>query len=132
MAVTKVISRVAAGGLFLWMGYLSLAGPAIEFSGAGVSVRCSPVTYYLGFDYDSDDLYSTDITRLTYRVVAGELKTAGAPGDTHQRVNTYCDRARTGRAALLGFLAVPTAVLSTFALRGRPKANGDVRGPTAA
>ncbi len=119
-----VALRVAAGGLLVWMGYLFLVGATIDFGhsdGADLAVRCSPLTYYLSFDYNGRDLDTTDGPRRTFTATRGEPQAFGSANllDVHNTINTYCDRSRTSRAALIGLLAAPAAILSVLSVRHR-------------
>lgn len=120
-----MISRAVAAGLFLWMGYLFLVGPTVGFDGDGdrdLTVRCSPVTYYLSFDYTGSDLDVTAGPRLTFTPVRGTPQAVGSADlvEVYNTINTYCDRARTSRAATIGLLAAPTAVLVVWTARRPP------------
>ncbi len=99
-------------------------GPSLQFGDGPdrIDVRCSPQVYYLGFDYDLDDLDRNDGSlRKTFTVSNGEpddIGTAG-PAEVYREIDAACDRARTSQAATMALLAVPTAVLVVLAVRPR-------------
>ncbi|MGH3712068.1 MAG: hypothetical protein ACRDT4_01165 [Micromonosporaceae bacterium] len=122
----SLLSRIAAGFLFLWALVLFFSGPelSLQVHGTGEDDR----TLVVRCDSLSDVPQSVHIEGVPsrYEVIKGSVPEPEAPGEdptsgayapsdpyvVPTQLDSHCDHARTSRAAGIGLLAVPIALLA--------------------
>ena len=118
---------VVAAALFIWLLVLFFASPTLRYGpqiGAqgSVTVRCnSVVAAFVGDDHTYDELADHDSYVSQYVTVAGTQPsgTVADPFAPDKLIDAECNRALSGRAGMIGLLAVPVSVLAAVSLLGR-------------
>jgi hypothetical protein len=127
---------VLAAALFIWLLVLFFARPTLHYGpGLGaqgsVTVSCnSVVAAYVGDDHTYDELANRDTYTSQYTTVAGTEPsgTAADPFAPEKLIDAQCNQLLSGRAGMIGLLAVPVSVLAAVSLLApRRKKGYDIR-----